>query len=85
MDRRAIGYVSQTTFVRRNALVDRVKICPIRESNVYIGVFEPESGVDVRSDLVISFDNILDIQIDKIVERVYVLLDESLYFKEGWK
>jgi hypothetical protein len=69
--------------VRRNTLVDRVEIRPVRESNVDVGVLEPESRVDVRRDFVISFDNVLDIQIDEVVKRVYMLFDESLYFKKS--
>jgi hypothetical protein len=81
----AVRDVSQATFMRRNALVDRIKIGPIRESNVDVGVLEPEPRVNVRRDFIVSLDDILDINIDEIVERVYVLLDKSLYFKKGGK
>ena len=48
-----------------------------------VGVFEPESGIDVRSDLVIGFDDVLDVGIDKVVERVDVLFDETFDFEES--
>ena len=85
MDWCAVRDVSQATFMRRNALVDRIEIGPIRESNVDVSVLEPEPRVNVRRDFIVSFDDILDIYIDEIVERVYMLLDKSLYFKKGWK
>lgn len=47
-----------------------------------VGVFEPESGIDIRSDFVVGFDDVLDVSIDKVVERVDVLFDETFHFEE---
>jgi len=46
-------------------------------------VFEPEAWVDIRGDFVISSENIEEIDIDKVVIRVDMLFDETLYFKKG--
>lgn len=48
-----------------------------------VGVFEPKSGIDVRSDLVVGFNDVLDVGIDKVVERVDVLFDEAFDFEES--
>lgn len=66
-----------------DALVDSVQIGAVREANLNVGVFEPESGIDVRSDFVVSFDDVLDVGINKVVERINVLFDETLHFEES--
>jgi hypothetical protein len=38
-------------------------------------VFEPEFGIDVGEDFVVGFEDIREVYIDKIVERVDVLFD----------
>lgn len=66
-----------------DTLVDSVQICAVGETDVNVGILEPESGIDVRRDLVVRLDDILDVGINKVVERVNVLFDEPLDFKEG--
>lgn len=66
-----------------DALIDGVEIGTVWETDVDVCVLEPESGIDVRSDLVVGLDNVLDVGIDKVVERVDVLFDEAFYFEES--
>ena len=61
--------------MRGDALVNRVRVCSVWEANDNVRVLEPEPGIDVRRDLVIRFQNILDININEVVEGVDVLLD----------
>ncbi len=46
-------------------------------------VLQPESRVDVGRDFVVRLDDALDVDVDEIVEGIYVLLDESFYFKKS--
>lgn len=48
-----------------------------------VGIFEPEPGIDVRSDLVVGFDDVLYVCVDKVVERVDVLFDETFDLEES--
>lgn len=47
-----------------------------------VGVLEPEPGIDVRSDFAVGFDDILDVRVDEVIERIYMLLDETFYFEK---
>ena len=47
------------------------------ETHVYIGKLEIELLVDVRCDEFICFEDLLDVYVDKMVERVDVLLHQS--------
>jgi hypothetical protein len=71
--------------MRRNALVDRICVRTIRESDVDVSILQPEAGIYVRCDLVICFQNVFDVHIDKIVEGVDVLFDKTLDFQKGWE
>lgn len=48
-----------------------------------VGVFEPESGIDVRSNFAVGFDDVFDVGINKVVERVDVLFDETFHSEES--
>lgn len=50
-----------------------------------VGVFEPEPGIDIRRDLVVGFDDVLDVGIDKVVERLNVLFDKTFDLEESWQ
>ena len=39
-----------------------------------VRVFQPEARVDIRSDFVVCLDNILDIYVHEVIERVKMLL-----------
>lgn len=82
-DRRAVSDVSQPAFVRRYPLVDCVLVWSLGEADIYVGVFEPEARVDVGGDLVVCLDDVLDIDVHKVVERVNMLLHEALHLQEG--
>ncbi len=66
--------------MRRNAFIDRVCVRTIRKSNMNVGVLQPESGIYVRRDFVICFQDVLDVHIDEVIEGVDVLFDETLDF-----
>ena len=68
-----------------DTFVDGMRIRPVGKSDVNVGVLEPETRINVRGNLVVGFDNIFDIYINKIIERVDVLLDKSLYFEKCGK
>ena len=65
------------------ALVNRVRVCPVGEADTDVGVLEPETGVDVRGDFVIGLEDVFDVDIDEIVERVDVLFYEPFHLEEG--
>jgi hypothetical protein len=45
---------------------------------MYVGVLQPEPWVYIRCDLVICFQNVLDVHIDKVIEGVDMLFDQTL-------
>ena len=69
----------------RNAFVDRVCISAIRKSDMDVGILQPKSGIHVGRDLVICFQDVLYVHIDKVIEGVDMLFDKTLDFKKGWK
>lgn len=69
--------------MRRDTLVYRVQISAVWEADVNVGVFEPKARIDIRGDLVVGSDDVLDVHIDEIVERVDVLLDQTFDSEEG--
>lgn len=62
--------------MRGYPFVDGRNFISVRETNIDVTVFEPESRIDVGSDFVISFHDIFYVDIDKVIERVNVLFDE---------
>ena len=70
--------------MRSDASVYRIDVGAIRETNLDIGVFKPEFWINVRSDLVVGFYDILYIDVHKIIERIEVLLYESLDLEKCW-
>ena len=65
--------------------VDSIGVCAIRKAHLDVDVFQPESRVNIRCDFVISFDDVLDVDINEIVKRIDVLLYETLDFEECWQ
>ena len=47
-----------------------------------IRIFQPETRVNVGGDFVIRLQDVLDVDIYEIVERVNVLLHQTLDFEE---
>jgi hypothetical protein len=64
--------------MRGNTLVDRICVRTIGKANMYVGVLQPEPGVYIRRDLVIGSQDVLDVHIDKVIEGVNVLFDQTL-------
>lgn len=79
----AVGDVAETTLVGGDGLVDGIEVGAVGEGDVDVGVLEPEAGVDVGGDLVVGLDDVLDVDVDEMVERVDVLLDEALDLEKG--
>lgn len=69
--------------MRCNPLVYRLQLVSIREPNINVGVLEPETGVNVGGDFVVCLDNVFDICINKVVERVDVLFHQPFNLEEG--
>lgn len=55
-------------------------ICTCGHADVDIGVAEEEFRVDIGRDEVVCFEDLFQFRVDKVVERVDVLLDETLGF-----
>jgi hypothetical protein len=69
--------------VRGYALVNCVYVGPIGMTNIDVKIFEPKARIDIRGDLVVGFDDVFDVHINKVIERVDVLFNKALHFKEG--
>ena len=80
---RTVRDVTKPAFMGCNALVDGVRVRSVGEAHDNIGVFEPETGIDIGGDLVVSLEDIFDVNVDEVIERVDVLLDESLDLEKG--
>ena len=78
-----ICYVTKSTFIGSHSLVDGLHVVPIRETYVDVGVLEPKTRVDVGSNFVVRFHDILNIHVDKIVEGIYVLLHKAFHFQKS--
>ena len=48
-----------------------------------ICVLEPKPRIDIGSNFVIGLDDVLDVHIYKVIERVDVLFDETFYFEKS--
>ena len=62
--------------MRGDALVNCVRVCSVRETNDNVGILEPKAGVDIRCNFAISFEDVLDVDIDEIIEGLDVLFDQ---------
>ena len=60
-----------------------LRIHALRFKNANVGVLEPESRVDLGGDFVIGTEDVFEININKVVERVQVLFDESFCLEES--
>lgn len=56
-------------------------IRPCWHADVNVGISEEEFGVHVRGHQVVGFEDLFKLGIDKIVERIDVLLDKTFAFK----
>ena len=68
--------------MRSYAFVNRVRVCAVRKADADIGVFEPEARIDVRSDFVVGPEDVFDIDIDEVVERVDMLFHKPFHLEE---
>ena len=50
-----------------------------------VGVLQPEPGIYVRRDFVICLQDVLDVHIHKVIERVNMLLDQAFNLQESRK
>jgi hypothetical protein len=68
--------------MRRYTLVYRIQIGAVREANTNVCVLEPKAGIDIRSDLVVCPHDVFDVHVDKIIEGVDVLFDQTFDFQK---
>lgn len=61
----------------------RVVVGPLGGADADVGVLEVEVGVDVGRDARVGAQDGLQVDVDKVVERVDVLLDEAFDGEEG--
>lgn len=64
-------------------LVDRVYVGPMGITDVDVKILEPKARIDIGSDFVVSFDDVFDVYINKMIERVDVLFDKAFDLEEG--
>lgn len=69
--------------MRSDALINSICVRSVRESDGDVCVLEPETRIDIRSDLIISLEDIFDVDIHEIIERVNMLLYETLDLKKS--
>ena len=81
--RGGVGDIPEATFVWGDFLVDSGHFITIGKPDVDVGVFEPKTRVDVRSDFMVCFNDVLNVDVDEVVERIDVLFDETLDLQEG--
>jgi hypothetical protein len=82
-DWRSISRIAKPAFVWCYFGTNRAIIIPVGKANVHVRVFEPKTRIDIRGDFMIGLDNIFNVHIDKVVERVYVLFDKTLNFEKS--
>lgn len=66
--------------MRGHSFVDGLDLISVWKSYIDVGIFEPESRIDIGSDFVVSFHDVFNINIDEVVERVSMLFDETFDF-----
>lgn len=69
--------------MRRNARVDGVLVRSFGRAYADVGVLEVKVGIDVGGDAGVGAEDGLQLDVDKVVERVDVLLDETFHGEEG--
>jgi hypothetical protein len=71
--------------MRRNPKIYSIPVVANGRPDADVRVLEPKFWVDVRCNLVVGTDDLLEINVDKIVERVDVLFDQTFCLKECWQ
>lgn len=69
--------------MRGDGAADGVVVGPLGESNFDVEVFEEEVRIDVGGDSGVGTEDGLKFDVDKVVERVDMLLDESFDGEES--
>lgn len=68
-----------------DVLIDGVLVGSFGKTNFDVEVFEKEVGIDVGGDSGVGAEDGLEVDVDEVVERVDVLLDESFDGEESGK
>lgn len=63
--------------MRRDTTVDGICVGAVGEPDGHVRVLEPEAGIDVGRDLGVCLEDVLNVDVDKVVEGVDVLLYET--------
>lgn len=66
-------------------VVEVIFFLPVGRQDTDVGVLEEELGIEVAAYEAVGLDNLLKLDIDKVVVRVDVLLDQTLDLEEGRK
>ena len=78
-----VGDVSDATLVWHD-VISRLILTDLGPSNSDVSEHEAEVGVCVTGDGGVGSDDLLDLLVDEVVERVNVLLHQSSQAEEGW-
>lgn len=66
-------------------VVEVIFFLPVRRQNTNVGILEKEFWVKVAAHEAVGLDDLFELDIDKVVVRVDVLLDQTLDLEEGWQ
>ncbi len=71
-----VGEVPEAALLGVYGLADAEALLDVRRADVDVEVFDVEVGVGQTGDLLVGFQDVLDLDVGEVVERVQVLLEE---------
>lgn len=78
-----VGDVTKSAFVRCRWFGYVETLLNIGQTDVHVQVFQVKGRIHVTNDASIRHDDLLDVNVDKIVERVDVLFYQAFRFEKG--
>jgi len=79
-----VGEVPEAALLGIDGLADAEALLDVRRADVDVEVFDVEVGVGQTGDLLVGFQDVLDLDVGEVVERVQVLLEEPFDLQVGW-
>ena len=67
-----------------DAFVDGVSILPFRKADSYTVVNQLKMWIHVGRDAVVGLDDIVNVNVDKIIEGINVLFNKTFDFQKCW-
>ena len=58
---------------------------PTGRADVDVGVSEVEAWVDIAEDLTVGLDDLLELNLNKVVERIDMLFNEPFDLEKSWQ